>query len=459
MIKFLHNLKPLRTDVLYTLACITFVTVLALTASAQSTKKEAATIGDYERQSGREMLRAAKADVEKYYYDANYHSIDLEARFKEAEEKIKKATSNGQIYGIIAQVLLDFDDSHLFFLPPSRAAKVEYGWQMQMIGDRCYVIAVKPGSDAEAKGLKTGDQVISINGYEPTRDILWKMQYYFYALRPQPGLRVVVRSPADKQPRQLDLMAKITEGKKVVDFLQYSMIDANDYFRESDNEARLSRQRFSEFGDELIIWKMPGFNIYEEKDVDEIMSKVKQHKALILDLRGNGGGYVIMLKRLLGHFFDKDIKIAEVKYRKKTEEVIAKTRGANSFKGKLVVLIDSRSGSAAEAFARVIQLEKRGIVIGDRSAGAVMQSEVHGHTVGVETIVPYGVSITNADLIMTDGKSLEKVGVTPDELLLPTPEDMAAKRDPVLARAAELLGFKLDAEKAGALFPVEWAKP
>lgn len=185
---------------------------------------------------------------------------------------------------------------------------------------------------------------------------------------------------------------------------------------------------------------------------------IRTHKALILDLRSNGGGYVVMLKRLLGHFFDKDVKIADLKYRKKMETVVAKTRGANSFKGQLIVLIDSRSASAAEAFARVIQLEKRGIVLGDRSSGKVMQSVVYSHTVGTESIVPYGVNMTNADLIMTDGKSLEKVGVTPDELLLPSATDMATNRDPVLARAAELLGYKLDAERAGTLFPIEWAK-
>jgi hypothetical protein len=59
---------------------------------------------------------------------------------------------------------------------------------------------------------------------------------------------------------------------------------------------------------------------------------------------------------------------------------------------------------------------------------------------------------------MADGNGLEKVGVTPDELLLPSGADLLAKRDPVLSRAAALAGLKLDPEKAGALFPVKWKK-
>ena len=69
-----------------------------------------------------------------------------------------------------------------------------------------------------------------------------------------------------------------------------------------------------------------------------------------------------------------------------------------------------------------------------------------------------GDKCVDADIIMTDGKSLEHFGVVPDELRLPTTQDMAAKRDPVLAYAVSLLGGKITPAEAGALFPLEWRK-
>jgi C-terminal processing protease CtpA/Prc len=397
-----------------------------------------------DRDRGRVMLNAIKNDIKKDYYDSAFHGIDLEARFKQAEEKMNQAQSLGQVFGIVAQVLIEFDDSHLFFIPPSRVISTEYGWQMQAIGDKCYVIAVKPGSDAEAKGLKVGDRIFSVDGFEPTRNNLWKLNYLYNVLRPQPGMRVIAASP-DGQQRQLDILAKTRSGKMIYDLAGLNAgTDIMDLIRESENESRLYRQRYTEVGQDLFIWKMPQFNM-EESGVDEMMDRAKKHKALILDLRGNPGGYEITLQRMLSYFLGEDQKIADLKRRK-------------VFKGKLVVLIDSESGSSAEIFARVIQMEKRGTVIGDRTAGAVMRARQKGYQLGVDTVAFYGASITDADMVMADGKSLEKAGVTPDELLLPSPADLAARRDPVFVRGAAILGVKLEPEKAGALFPIEWRK-
>jgi len=174
------------------------------------------TLSGYERQRGQAMLRMVKEDLKRHYYDPTFRGMDVEARFQEAEEKIKQAVSNGQVFGIIAQVLLELNDSHTFFIPPSRTNETDYGWWMQLIGDRCYVAAVKPGSDAEKKGLKPGDEILSVDGREPRRENLWILNYLYNRLRPQPGMRLVVVDPSGAK-RDLVVAAKIKSGKQITD--------------------------------------------------------------------------------------------------------------------------------------------------------------------------------------------------------------------------------------------------
>lgn len=415
----------------------------ALSTSAQ-------TIG-FERQRGADILQALKRDIETNYYDSSYRGVNLETRFKAAEDKVKQATTVGQIQAIVAQVLIDFDDSHLYFVPPQKAHKTEYGWRMQMIGDKCYITAVRPGSDAEAKGVKPGDEIYSWEGYEPTRENLWKMQYFYYQLRPTAVARLVLIKP-DRTEQELQVKSKIKQGRLITGRV---LQDFADLQREAEEQEHLNRHRFHNKFQEAFIWKMPQFDL-SDAEIDAMMDKVTNHKSLILDLRGNGGGYILTLQRLLGSLFDHDVKIGDRKGRKEMKPEIAKTRGKSIFTGPVVVLIDSRSASAAELFARIMQLEKRGTVIGDRSAGAVMEAKFFPHKSGMNVVAFYGASVTIADLIMTDGKSLERTGVSPDKLLLPTGADLAAGRDPVMAHAAELVNLKLNSEAAGALFPDEW---
>jgi len=442
-----------RTGVKQAKFCLQIM-ILALVSGTLVQDTHAQTLSQT-REMGRIMLGVVKSDIKKNYYDATFHGVDLEARFKEADEKLKQASSLNEILATIAAAVMDLNDSHTYFIPPRRATTVEHGWQMQVVGANAYVVAVQPGSDAEAKGLKPGDRIVGIDGFAVTRTNLPSLQYILYLLSPRAAMKLVVEPP-DSARRELAVSAKVHEGKSIINLQAGMASDRYDLIREAETLSRLYRHRYYELPDALV-WKMPQFDL-SESQIDELMDKAKKRKALVLDLRGNGGGSEATMLRLIGNIFDHDVTVGELKRRSESKPIVARTRGKDAFSGKLVVLIDAGSASAAEVFASVVQTEKRGTVIGDKSSGQVMRSKSYDHQLGQDLLVYYGMTITDADLIMSNGKSLEKLGVTPDERLLPTARDLKEGRDPVLSHAASLVGLAMTPEKAGQLFPVEWKK-
>jgi C-terminal processing protease CtpA/Prc len=405
------------------------------------------------RERARGILRDAYDNVKKHYYDPKFHGVDIDARFHQYDQKITDAASLSQSFGVIAGFLDGLNDSHTFFNPPSRPYRVDYGYRMQMFADNCFITRVRPGTDAESK-LHPGDQVLGYNKFAVNREDFRKMSYYFNSLAPQKASLLEIRVPTG-QTQQLTVDAKVRELKKVIDLTgQDGGSDIWDLIREEENSDHVVRQRWVDAGD-VMIWKMPEFFI-EDREVDRIFNDARKHKTLILDVRGNPGGAVVTLDRVIGNLFDHDVKIADRVGRKELKPEIAKARGGDIFSGTLIVLVDSISASCAELFPRVIQLEHRGTVIGDRTSGAVMEARRYSGSQGMDTKIFYGFSITEADLTMKDGKSLEHTGVTPDELIIPTAGDLASGKDPVLARALELAGHKIDPVAAGKMFPFEW---
>jgi C-terminal processing protease CtpA/Prc len=399
------------------------------------------------------MLTNVHDALKKNYYDSSFHGLNVDERYKEYNQRIKTAETLGDAFRVVAAYLSGLNDSHTFFVPPRRSYIADYGYQMQMVGDACYVTEVRPGSDAEQK-LHPGDQIISLDGYAVARGDLWQLDYYLNQIAPKPITGMAVRSPSG-ETRKVVIATTYTKRE------EHSALSGpmdNDFWSqklEREKEQHLMHQRFVEQGD-VLFWKMPAFAV-EESEVDRMIGTARTHKTLILDLRGNPGGYVTTLSRLIGSVMDHDVAIGTRVMRKSQKPDIAKSRGKNLFTGNLIVLVDSKSASAAEVFARVVQLEHRGTIIGDRSSGSVMESLYYPFDDYSGVIVFYGAFITSADLIMADGKSLEKVGVTPDVLLLPSAAQLAAGEDPVLAKAAQLGGLNLDPVEAGKLFPFEWA--
>jgi carboxyl-terminal processing protease len=402
-----------------------------------------------QRDAAEECLKKVYHEVEDRYYDASFHGIDLKARAKEAKDRIAKVHTLSEVYSVIAWMLDGLDDSHTFFLPPLRPYDVQHGWEFGFVGDNCYIIAVQPDSDAFKQGIKPGDELISLEGFAVTRENFWKLQYAFEGLAPRSGMNMTLRSPGGKTHTTL-VNAKVVKLPKQLD-----IFGPGEWFR-SKELGRLWEPRVVEMGDELMIWKLPQFNI-DEGEIDKYIRLARKHRGLILDLRGNPGGGELVLSRLLASVFDRDVILGDKIQRHQTKPWKVKSRGAvSTYSGKLLVLIDSQSASAAEIFARVTQIEKRALVIGDRSAGMVMESRHSFFSAGQFDPIVAGVSVTEADLRMTDGKSLERVGVNPDKVVLPKPEDLAANRDPTLAVAAAELGVQLTPEQAGKLFPTRW---
>jgi C-terminal processing protease CtpA/Prc len=399
-----------------------------------------------------QMLDTIESDIKEHYYNPTLHGLDLTKRFEEARQKIAASKSQNESLLHVAGAVAALNDSHTSFIPPSAPYGVEYGWRAEAIGDSaCFVTHVLPDSDASAKGLRPGDQLVSVNGVTLTRKNLSALEYG-YRVFPQSGLHLVVRSP-DGDQRQIVAMAKILPGQE---FIRHA--DVMTWYSLHAHDLPKDRSRYHKEGN-VLFWKLPDF-VVDPAIIEGSLNKIRSSEVVALDLRGNPGGLLAAVDKLVGGFFPQDVQLGVRKTRKGSEPLIAKTRGAKAFRGKLIVLVDSKSASGAEIFARLIQIEKRGVVVGDRSAGAVMESQFFPHAVSLSpaTLATYGAMITQAELTMADGSNLEGAGVTPDERVLPTPQDIATGNDPAMARAAELAGLKISASEAGKIFPYEWPK-
>jgi C-terminal processing protease CtpA/Prc len=399
------------------------------------------------------ILRQTYDEVRRSYYDPSFHGVDIDGSYRQYDARLNSSPTINDSFRVIAAFLLSLHDSHTFFQPPMRANPSTLGYEMEMVGEDCLITQVRPGTDAATK-LHVGDQVLALNGFRIQRREFSNMRYYFETLSPAPTATLDLQSPTGER-RQETIKALLRPGKVLLDATGGD--GGGDFWqmvREDEESDHLNRERSVEKGDTLI-WRMPSFNV-EQMAVDKMFGQVRKHSTLVLDLRGNRGGSVEILRDMLGYVFEHDVKLADQVSRKDTKPLMVKGKGGMAFTGKLIVLVDSESASAAELFARVVQLEHRGQVIGDVSGGAVMEARDFTQSVGTDTRVFYGVSVTSANLVMTDGKSLENVGVIPDVKMLPTAADLAGGKDPALAQAAKLAGLTMMPEEAGKLFPFEW---
>jgi carboxyl-terminal processing protease len=220
------------------------------------------------------------------------------------------------------------------------------GVSFQLFQDTILVISPVPGGPSEKLGILSGDKIVKINNEDATGDKI-DNQWVMDRLRGKKGTSVDVSIYRNGKNNLLEFTI-------VRDKIPLNSIDAS--FMAAPGIGYIRLNRFSKTSIEEFATAIDTLN-------SQGMNK------LILDLRGNSGGYLNIAYELADEFLEAGKLIVYTEGIHSPRQDYFATPAGHFEKGKLVVIIDEASASASEIVSGAVQDWDRGIVIGRRSFG------------------------------------------------------------------------------------------
>lgn len=220
------------------------------------------------------------------------------------------------------------------------------GISFNMLTDTLYVIQVIPGGPSEKVGLMAGDRIIMVNDTS-IAGVKMKNTDIQKRLRGPKGTEVRVKVLRNKSPELIEF--KIIRGKIPVYSLDAAyMVD-----------------------DQIGYIKLNRFALTTTNEFREALTKLQAQglKHLILDLQGNGGGYLNIAIDLANEFLNAGKVIVYTEGNKQAREEAYSTSKGMFQEGRLVILTDHGSASASEILAGAVQDWDRGVIMGRRTFG------------------------------------------------------------------------------------------
>lgn len=220
------------------------------------------------------------------------------------------------------------------------------GVTFQLINDTITVISPIPGGPSDKVGIIAGDKIVYIDD-EPSFGKKVDNEYVQKHLRGPKGSSVKLGIRRGNDNEILDF--KVIRDKIPINSINASfMIDKNIGYVKLD---RFAKETMTEFTSAMTELASSGMN------------------SIILDLRGNSGGYLNTAIELVDQFLDEGKLIVYTEGDKSRRMEWKSSHRGTFTSGKLVVLIDEGSASASEIVSGAVQDWDRGIVIGRRSFG------------------------------------------------------------------------------------------
>lgn len=269
------------------------------------------------------------------------------------------------------------------------------------------VISTLDGSPAQKAGIQANDVILMVND-EPTTG--WSIEESVKKIRGEKGtsVKLTLRRPSQDSPLEITVVRdKITDASVKSEITEDNIgIMRITRFGQSDT-VRLSREIARQFLDNNV-------------------------RGIVLDLRGNGGGYLEASQDVASLWLDKKVIVTE-----RTGGVVIDTlqsRGQPILKDvPTVVLVNMASASASEIVAGALRDNNVAKVIGQKTYGKGVVQDVRKLRDGSS------LKVTIASWYTPSGQNINEQGISPDIEVELSEEDILNNRDPQKDKAIELL--------------------
>ncbi len=341
----------------------------------------------------------------------------LDEKYVVTHSKNATTTAQDRIWGAVAGMTAAMGDPYTVFMPPEDAKDFQsnisgnfegVGMEIGIKDGVLSVISPLKGSPAEKAGLKALDKIITIDG-KPAADL------------PTDKAVKMIRGPKDTIVK----ISVVREGSpKTLDFsITRAVIDIPTVKTEIK-------------GDVFVISL---YNFYAESGSqfnNALREFVNSNKTkLVLDLRGNPGGYLDAAVDMASWFLPSGKVIVREDSGKGKDEVVYRSKGYNAFNAnlKMMILIDGGSASASEILAGALQEQGVAKLVGTKSYGKGSVQEL------LPVTKDTSLKVTVAKWLTPSGKSISEGGLTPDYEVKITADEAKAGTDTQMNKALELL--------------------
>ncbi|MEM7165950.1 MAG: S41 family peptidase [Planctomycetota bacterium] len=321
--------------------------------------------------------------------------------------------------------------------PRSRSGKGTLGIEARVVNDMAYVFRVEEASPAAAAGVRPGWSILEVDGrslgkslrrirehnQEATTQQLMLMSSVHGRMGGRVGDAVPVVFEGDGQRHELELELAAPSGESTR--FGY-MPEAHFRYHSKRLTKDVGYIHFNMFMDPVTL----------SSSFSESIEEFMDCPGLIIDVRGNPGGIGGMVMGMSGWLIDESGRHLGVMKQRVGEIHFAVFPRAETYPGRVAILIDGCSASTAEIFAQGLRDLERARLFGRRTSGAALPS--------LFSALPNGdrFQYAVADYVSVNGHRIEGNGVNPDEPIAFDPEAFARGEDPDVAAALRWIGSR-----------------